>query len=102
MQPACDRWARTPARALSLLRRPISRVGRFEEVEGVTCRRAEHAWQLRVPMELLDVGLALVDEEELRRDVLQVVAPLDRRLGLRVLLERQVPQRQLVVRTRCL
>ena len=53
-------------------------------------------------MELLDVGLALVDEEELRRDVLQVVAPLDRRLGLRVLLERQVPQRQLVVRTRCL
>ena len=55
-----------------------------------------------MPVELLDVRLALVDEEELRRDVLQVVAPLDRRLGLRILLQRQIPKRQLVVRTRCL
>ena len=55
-----------------------------------------------MPVELLDVRLALVDEEELRRDVLQVVAPLDRRLGLWILLQRQIPKCQLVVRTRCL
>ena len=50
-----------------------------------------------MPVKLLDVRLALVDKIELRGDILQIVPPLVRLLRLGVVLESQIPQRDLVV-----
>ena len=64
----------------------IACIRRLEQMEGVPRGRSEHPRQLAVPVHLLDICLPLVDEEELRGDVAQVVAPLDGRLRIGVLL----------------
>ena len=69
-------------------------------MKAVRGGRPEYAWQLAVPVQVFDLALALMHEEELRWDVLQVLSTLDSALGFGVVLERQVPQRQLVVCTR--
>ena len=48
---------------------PIPRVRGLHHVERVEGGRADDAGELRVPVHLLDVGLPLVDEVELRRQV---------------------------------
>ena len=68
-----------------------------EDVEPVRGGRDDDAGRLRVPVHLLDVLLALVAEEELRRDVLEPVGVVARRALVLVLLDRKVPQRDLVV-----
>ena len=51
---------------------------------------------MRPPARLLHVALALVHKVQLRRQVTQVVTPARRRVGLGVVLERQIPERDLV------
>eukprot|EP00326_Haptolina_ericina_P041592 CAMPEP_0181232596 /NCGR_PEP_ID=MMETSP1096-20121128/35828_1 /TAXON_ID=156174 ORGANISM="Chrysochromulina ericina, Strain CCMP281" /NCGR_SAMPLE_ID=MMETSP1096 /ASSEMBLY_ACC=CAM_ASM_000453 /LENGTH=62 /DNA_ID=CAMNT_0023326923 /DNA_START=220 /DNA_END=405 /DNA_ORIENTATION=- len=53
-----------------------------------------------MPMQLLHILLALVHEVELRRDLAQILTPSFSALRLRVVLQGQVPQRQLVVSAR--
>lgn len=84
----------------------------LEEVEGIAGGADDRARNLRVPVQLLDVLLALVDKQELWRDIGQVAAAgndavlavggRERRRGrlVLVLLDRQVPQRDLVIRAR--
>mmetsp|Transcript_30260 Transcript_30260/g.100230 ORF Transcript_30260/g.100230 Transcript_30260/m.100230 type:complete len:220 (+) Transcript_30260:226-885(+) len=67
-------------------------------MEGVGSRAGKGARDLRMPVDLLHVALALVHKVQLRRQVTQVVTPARRRVGLGVVLERQIPERDLVVR----
>mmetsp|Transcript_8764 Transcript_8764/g.17819 ORF Transcript_8764/g.17819 Transcript_8764/m.17819 type:complete len:315 (-) Transcript_8764:752-1696(-) len=81
-----------------ILSRTVAGVSRLENMETVASRAAHHPWHLRMPMQFLDVGLPLVYEVKLGRDVLQVVAPRMRSLRLWVRLEREIPQGQLIIR----
>lgn len=73
----------------------------LEDVEAVARRRDDHAGDLGVPVDLLDVLLALVDKEQLAGDDERVAVGANGRGGLVVvLLDTQVPQRDLVVRAR--
>jgi hypothetical protein len=57
------------------LRGPVAVVGRLEDVVRVRGGAREHPRQLRVPVQLLDILLALVHKVELRRDIAQVLPP---------------------------
>lgn len=73
---------------------------RLENVEPVRRGRQDRSGQLRVPVHLLDVGLTLVAEQQLRRHVLEPIRIGAGRPLVLVFLDRQVPQRDLVVGAR--
>lgn len=75
----------------------MSSVGWSEEVEAVLGCADDHAGHLRVPVELLHIALSLVDEVQLSRDVGEIVSSFLDLLRLGVVLQREVPQSELVV-----
>jgi hypothetical protein len=75
---------------------------RLEDVERIAGGGDDHTGDLGVPVELLDVFLALVDEQELRGYLQRLAVGVeggDGRLVL-VLLDGKVPEGELVVRAR--
>lgn len=74
---------------------------RFEDVEAIERRADDRSRYLRVPVDLLDVLLALVHEEQLRGDVPSALwCRVHCTSLLVVLLDREVPECDLIVRAR--
>lgn len=73
----------------------------LERVEAIACRCSEHSGDLRVPVQLLDVLLTLVDKEQLRGYLVQ--RTWSTAVGccfVVILLDRKIPKCDLIVGTR--
>jgi hypothetical protein len=73
----------------------------FEDVKTIESSTNHGSRDLRVPMNLLNILLTLMNEEQLRWDGLFVrtAGPIGRLII--ILLDRKIPERHLVVRTGC-
>lgn len=67
---------------------------RSENVESTVCRREQHTLELRMPVQFLDFRLSLVNEQQLRWQILQLCI---RSFVVVVSFDRQIPQGNLII-----